>query len=365
MFDEQIFLLQEYGGISRYFTELIKAFRSNPSLGIDPILSSYALRNNYILNEIDPLALKPVTSSFGAIWHLVLQALFNRRTTNSADLVHLTFYLPSFFERFRQLPKVVTIHDMIPEKMKSPFQLWNPHFVKKSHAVRANLLISVSDSTTSDLKEVYGLTNQIVRTYLGVGPEYRTGLPRREWQPSRYLLFVGNRSGYKDFTVALEAFAKVSHKHPDLFFLLVGGGKINKSESKKISSLNLSSRIIQKNVVSDDLPSVYSNALALVYTTRYEGFGLPLVEAMASGTPVIASRTPINEEIIGECANFFTAGDSSSLSELIDSLNSGYATFQGKIEAGLEKSKEFTWEKCAAETAVAYRKLFETQKEVD
>jgi glycosyltransferase involved in cell wall biosynthesis len=252
---------------------------------------------------------------------------------------------------------------MIPEKMKSPLQLWNPHFVKKSHAVRANLIVSVSDSTTADLREVYGYTNQIVRTYLGVGPEYRPGLPRLDWQPSRYLLFVGNRGGYKDFTVALEAFAKVSHKHPDLFFLLVGGGKISKSEAREIASFGIGTRVIQKNISSDDLPNTYSNALALVYTTRYEGFGLPLLESMASGTPILASRTPINEEIAGACASFFRVGDATALAMYMENLYSSFGDFQGKIESGLDRSKEFTWEKCATITAAAYRNLLEKQKE--
>jgi glycosyltransferase involved in cell wall biosynthesis len=362
LFDEQIFLLQEHGGISRYFTELIKAFVSNPNLGIDPIISSMSVRNEYLLNEIAFLPLKPVKSKLGAIFHIGKQVLLKRKTKDSPDLVHLTFYLPGFFNRFGQIPKAVTIHDMIPEITKSSSAFWNPHYAKKRNSKKADLLFSVSDSTTMDLMEVYGSTFGAVTTYLGVSKDYQPDLPRLAWQPRRYILFVGNRNGYKDFAVALNAFAKVSSKHTDLFLLLVGGGDTNRSEERQIKNLGLSSRVIQKTVAAKELPNVYSNALALVYTSRYEGFGLPLVEAMASGIPILASNTKINKEIARESATYFPVGNSTALSELIENLYSESPSFQDKIKSGLVLSKNFSWELCAERTAFHYRGLIERQK---
>ncbi len=362
LFDEQIFLLQEYGGISRYFTELIKAFKSTPSLGIDPIISSHSVRNQYLLKEIDFLPLKPVSSLFVALCHLVFQVVFKRKLSQAVDLVHLTFYLPLFFSRYRGLPKAVTIHDMTPEKAQLPVRFCNPHYSKRSHSRSANLLFSVSKSTTDDMERVYNSKFKVVTTYLGVGPEYQPGLPKSHWQPNKYFLFVGNRIGYKDFTIALEAFVKISSKYPDLLLILVGGGTLNTTEEKLIDNVGISSRVIQKNALPEELPNIYSNALALVYPTKYEGFGLPLVESMASGTPILASRTPINEEIAGDCASFFPVGDSKALSELMDKLCTDFGSFQGNIDRGLIRAKNFTWEKCAELTAAAYRSLVEAQK---
>jgi alpha-1,3-rhamnosyl/mannosyltransferase len=112
--------------------------------------------------------------------------------------------------------------------------------------------------------------------------------------------------------------------------------------------------------VSDaDLPSVYSNAVGLVYPSRYEGFGLPLVEAMASGVPILASRTPINMEICEESATFFPVGEHSQLALEMSNLLLDPLTFEDKIRSGLTRSKNFTWQKCAERTADEYRKLLE------
>lgn len=361
MFDEQIFLLQDHGGISRYFTELIKAFNSNPSLGIEPTLSSYSVRNKHLQTEVNFLPLKPIKFQVFALWQLFKQALFNRKISDSVDLVHLTFYLPGFFNRFKGIPKVVTLHDMIPEMTKTKMQIWNPHFLKRSHINRASIVLSVSDNSTREMIAEYGYESEVVTTYLGVGPEYHPNLANLDWHPERYLLFVGNRSGYKDFHVALEAFAGVSSMYPDLRLVLVGGGGINNSEKKRMVELGISSKIIQKTVTPEELPNVYSNALALIYTSRNEGFGLPLLESMASGTPILASSTPINKEIAGECASYFPPGDSLFLSGLMSKVYTDSPSFQGKIASGLVRSRNFTWERCAERTALEYRRLIEGQ----
>jgi len=362
MYDEQIFLLQEYGGISRYFTELIKTFHQHPELGIEPVLSSQNVRNHYLLNETNFYHLHQVKSQLGALCHLIGQMLFKRGSPKNVDLVHQTYYLPGFFSRFGAIPKAVTLFDMIPEKTERSKKLWNPHFAKRHVLPKADLVFSISESSTKDMLDEYQVNMSVTTTYLGVGSEYAPNLPTLDWLPAEYLLFVGNRDGYKDCHTAITAFAKVKNECPNVFLLLIGGGELSPGEKKLISDLGVTDSIVQKAVSAGELPNVYSNARGLVYPSRYEGFGLPLLEAMASRIAVLASKTPINFEIAGESASYFPIGEVDLLSELILELISNPRAFQDKINTGEERSRDFTWKKCAELTAIEYRQLIERQK---
>jgi glycosyltransferase involved in cell wall biosynthesis len=362
MFDEQIFLLQEFGGISRYFTELIKAFESNPALGVKPLLSSNSVRNKYLLEETNSFSLNAVKTKLGASFHLLKQIVFNRKVQNSADLVHQTFYLPGFYRRFSKLPKALTLFDMIPEKTQSHRKFWNPHFMKRYVLPKSDVLFSISQSSTKDMISKYGFKLNAITTYLGVGSEFQPNLPGLDWLPKRYFLFVGNRDGYKDWETAVRSFAKVSNQVSGAFLLLVGGGPLRVSEKDLISSLNIKGLVTQTSVNETELPNVYSNAIGLIYPSRYEGFGLPLVEAMASATPILASKTPINTEIAANCASFFPTGDQFRLAELMLQLVSDPPSFQDKIRLGELRSKDFTWGKCAEITAMEYRRIIEKEK---
>lgn len=363
LYDEQIFLLQEYGGISRYFTELIKVFESNPDLGIQPLVASKTVLNRYLLEETKSLPIKRLKNSKAAIFYLAFQVLFNRQTFRAFDLVHYTFYLPGFFNRFGGRPKVVTLFDMIPEKTQKKVSLWNDHFAKRHILPKADLILSISQSSTEDMLREYRINRDVPTTYLGVGPEFQKGLQRLSWLPENYFLFVGNRGGYKDCKIALLAFSKISHLLPEVQFQLVGGGELQPEEVEYIQELGLTGKVQQQSVDSSELPNVYSGALGLIYPSRYEGFGLPLVEGMASGTPVIASDTPINKEIAGDAVSYFPIGDDQTLGDLLVQLATKPNIFDDKINKGLDRAQIFTWYKCAERTAAEYRRIMDKKKE--
>jgi glycosyltransferase involved in cell wall biosynthesis len=362
LFDNQIFQLQSHGGISRYFTELIREFNSNPSLGIEPVLSQDKVHNKHLLNESGIVGLKPIHSRLRAFLNLLSFQLLVRRRPTDVDIVHSTFYLPGFFPKKTGALAAVTVYDMIPELYPDRRRLWNPHFQKKSYLRKADLVVAISESAANDMKNVLGIDRESTITYLGVGTEFQSGLEPPSWITAPYFVFVGNRSGYKDADVAFEAFALVAKSNPELRLLLVGGGLLSTGELNALRSLGISSRVEQRNVSNSDLPNAYSNALGLLYPTRYEGFGLPLLEAMASEIPVLCSNTDINREIAGEAGNFFEVGNSKALADLMASVFITPEGFKDRLSLGKSRSKEFTWRRCAEITANSYRKLLESQR---
>ena len=352
LFDDQIFMLQEYGGISRYFSELAREFLEHPELGIQPVFESKTVVNRHLADSIGHEAISSGLSKLRGLGKLCLDLLIHRSPNIRADLVHCTFYLPGFFGRHRNLPKLVTLYDMVPENTSSKGRLWNPHFSKKYYLSNADEVMSISSSSTKDMKREYGLSRQITTTYLGAGKGFFPNQPALPSLPEMYFLFVGARSGYKDFHAAAQAFSAILPSKEAVYLVLVGGGPISKSEASLISSLGISHRVVQQAVSDGDLPKVYANALALLYPTRYEGFGLPLVEAMASGVPILASDIVINHEICEKAATYFSVGNSERL------LTDPQAV-SDKIKLGLIRAQDFTWAKCAQKTASAYRALLE------
>lgn len=361
LFDPQIFLLQKHGGISRYFSEIIKAFGENPSLGILPVMETQYVLSSHALEALSAHRLRPLRSQVISLMHLIRLSLTRDSMTNNVDLVHQTFYLPGFLRRYKKIPRVVTLHDMIPENTQKRFAIWNPHFIKRKYIFAANLVLSVSNASTKDMRARYGHSESVTTTHLGVGPEFMPSLPRPTSNPNPYFLFVGQRQGYKDFLIALRAFSSTAKIHKSLEFKLVGGGKLSLTERRLVRKFDLTNRVQQLQVADEALPNFYSNAVALIYPSRYEGFGLPLVEAMASGAPILASDTPVNREICGMAAEYFEPGSQEQLFSLMGSLATEPSAFSDKIKLGLARALEFTWYKCAEKTALAYRSLVEIE----
>jgi alpha-1,3-rhamnosyl/mannosyltransferase len=111
-------------------------------------------------------------------------------------------------------------------------------------------------------------------------------------------------------------------------------------------------------VSNADLPGIYSNAVALIFTSTYEGFGFPPLEAMASGTPALVAKTPIAQEIYGDSVSYFQSGSVSELRELIRKRFSHPTFFDAKVNEGLSVSAKFTWKACAQATAQSYFDFF-------
>jgi glycosyltransferase involved in cell wall biosynthesis len=171
-----------------------------------------------------------------------------------------------------------------------------------------------------------------------------------------YFLYVGGRDEYKDFPVLLAALAEMKDPpRPHLF--AVGGGKWSRSESAAIVRLGLTDRVTHVTVDDEELRGYYAHALALVVTARAEGFGLPVLEAMASGCPVISSSGGALPEVAGGAALHFEPGNAAQLVDHLRATAKDGGVRQELIRAGRRRASEFSWEATARALAEVYRGL--------
>jgi glycosyltransferase involved in cell wall biosynthesis len=252
-------------------------------------------------------------------------------------------------------PAVVTVHDLSfeldPTLMGRRDRFFFRTMVPRS-AKRADRIVAVSDVTRNDLVEQYGVDERkIVVIPNGVDAEFAPEGPRRDGPP--YLLFVGSLQARKDPVTAIEALARVDD---ELRLILVGPDRGAGREARATAErLGVADRVVfTGHVGKAELASLYRGAQALVFPSRYEGFGFPVVEAMASGTPVVASSAGAIPEVAGDAAILVEAGDPVALAA---GVARALAERDRLVRAGLENARRYTWADSAARTVALYGEL--------
>ncbi len=356
-FDEQIFAAQHYGGISRLFKELAKQFIENPDLGVNLSPLDAPVVNRYLLDDPDlrsRLRVTEATSSVSALGRYFT----HMRPRTRVDVIHNTFYLPHGLAGYPGARRVVTVHDMIPELMPRTRRRLDFLTLKKRYVMSADRIICVSQATRDDLLRVYGrISAPIDVVYHGVDPTFRPAAPRVDGMPDRYLLFVGNRGQYKDADVLVRAFAAISARFDDVSLVFVGGGPFTRREAQQLYELDIDGRTRQFSLPDAAMPGAYGHALACVFPSQFEGFGLPALEAMACGTPAVLARSTSLPEVGGDAASYFSPGVATELSGVIAELLADEQARREHGEAGIERAARFTWDASARSTAGIYDSL--------
>ena len=352
-FDDQIFLLQSTGGISRYFANLMRGISR---VSTTEVVFPYRFSRSKILQTdmgLHRLPERPARLS------IPLGYLLNGRARGrirQAEVLHRTYYHPRYLEEVERSIVAHTVHDMIPERLPALFPLGNPHLAKYQHLKSADLILCTSKSTERDLREFYpDLTALVVVVPLGVSSEVFHPVNRASLGNGKFVLFVGSRRGYKDFLVLARAFAQLNDKR--LRLIAVGGGPFTSFEKAELSQLGILPRSHQVSASDAELRDFYASALAFVYPSRYEGFGLPTLEAMSTGCPTILARSSSHPEVGGDAALYFEPEDDESLARQLEKLVESERMRQDLAEAGLRRSREFSWERTALKTLEAYSKV--------
>jgi glycosyltransferase involved in cell wall biosynthesis len=357
--DEQIFAIQHYGGISRMFAELARQFVIHSVADVDLEPLDAPIVNRYILDH--PELSEPLKARQARNQWTALARYFSRVSVKrSSDVVHNTFYLPHGLAPMRGAKRVVTVHDMIPELMPHSRRRLDWLTLKRRYVETADHVICVSEATRRDLLKVYGpIAAPVSVVHHGVDERFHPGVPRLDFLPNRYVLFIGNRDQYKDADVLFQAFEIVAKQHDDLELLCVGGAGLSPSDVNRLQELGIRERVSQRYLADGDMASAYTHAELFVFPSHFEGFGLPALEAMASGTPVILADATSLPEVGGDAAAYFTPGSVRGLAAVIDEVLDDRQLRERLATAGLARAASFTWATSAERTADVYRSLLQ------
>lgn len=357
MYDYQILWLQKYGGISRYFYEIIRGMRSRHSDIVQIDVPTAGTENYYFSKEIPYRRWKKKWVERIADEICTVYKILSARITGKPyDIVHISYYLPLLWDRFlgKKSRLVVTVYDMTHEKyMKEDQRLIRN---KLRLMERADGIIAISQKTKDDILEIYPhLRKKAIRViYLGnsltVYPEFVT-------VPDKYILYVGNRGGYKNFGVLAEAFVKLCRTEKEICLICAGGGNFTDEEEAFWGRHNVRGRIWQITVRDTQLAYLYQHAECLVFPSRYEGFGIPITEAFYWRCPVVLSRSSCFPEIAGDAALYFDENNSADLCEELRRFIEDEKLREKLAEKGEERSKKYSWEKCVDETYMFYKDL--------
>lgn len=369
-YDPQIFFIQKFGGVSRYFVELAKGMKECGEeaaifapLGWNSHLefAKFSVFQASRLAEIYSKLPQRITRGRYLYDFFGVRPEIRARISKwKPDVVHETYYYPKRLGP-RGIPTVLTVYDMIHEIMPDHFELSNPTRVHKKKAIaNADAIICISHSTARDLHELLGVPySKISVIHLGCDFPATLNISNAEHSTREkpYLLYVGARSGYKNFAGFIEAFAASESLKSDFDLIAFGGGSFTEDETVTIRDFGLAT--VVRHVSGDDrvLANLYANAHAFVYPSNYEGFGLPPLEAMAHGCPVISSNTSSMPEVIGEAGCFFDPNSIESITEALIDVSYNDSARSQLIAKGTERVRLFSWQSCAAETLQVYRAL--------
>lgn len=302
------------------------------------------------------------------LWEQSALAVLSRRL----DLLHgLAYAVPLL----AACPTVITVHDLSFMRFPDAFRPFNRAyltFITRSATRRAARVIAVSESTRQDVVRFCGvpadrvvvIPNGVSGAFHPVRPGEAAAFRQRQRLPEHFVLFLGTLEPRKNLLGLLEAYAlwlerrpQPARRHPGRAKLVIAGGKgwYYQEIFERTRALGLAGEVIYPGYIpADELPSWYQAADAFVYPSLFEGFGLPVLEAMASGTPVITSNVSSLPEVAGDAALLVDPHDVAGLADAIDRILGDRALAAGLRDAGLARAASFSWPRAAEATAALY-----------
>ncbi|MFC5626423.1 glycosyltransferase family 4 protein [Algoriphagus winogradskyi] len=259
------------------------------------------------------------------------------------------FYSPSFMPpAFSKTPFIFTVHDLMHLFYYSKLHKIYYEQVIARLAPKAKKIITVSHFSKKQLVEILGIPESLIQViYNGVDNHFLQN--EEEYESARpYFLYVGNRRKNKNVPAMLTAFAKARIPNDFMFFL---SGNEDPELEALINSLGIQKRVRFLGFIEEeDLPKLYKGAHATLFVSLMEGFGLPIIESMASGTPVLTSNTSSLPEVAGGAALCVDPEDVSAIQKGIEKLVNDENFYVECVVNGLKRAPEFSWEKTAKAT---------------
>jgi len=354
--EPQGFLMQRYGGVSRYVVESYAQFLKNENVEVKcPMLYS---ENMYLIE-------KNLAPRFMSFFHNIrfkgkgtlLKHTFDKYAEKLVldelkrqqfDVFFATVNEPYFLKELKGKPFIMTVHDMINE-------LFPQYFPKDTKTIENKLLLmkhatritTVSQNSKNDILKLYPF---IPADKIDVTPSCHS--LTQDYKavndlPENYLLFVGARSRYKNFNFFIEAASEVLKKDDTLFIVCAGGGNFSDEEKERITKYGISDRVIQKYFHTDELSYYYRHARLFVFPSAYEGFGIPVLEAMYCDCPIILPYHSSFPEVAGDAGIFFELNNKEDLVDKLLLILNNASLRNEYVQKGKLQVKKYTWENTA------------------
>ena len=374
LYDHQIFSLQKYGGISRYFVELYK----NLPKEAEGRFSLHESDNVYVK---DWKGIRPYNDKFN---HFLFQHDFRGKwrlhvwldrfrkhkyypdyNTNYSiellkqgnyDIFHPTYFSDYFLPYLNGKPFVLTIHDMIPELYPQYFKQDDVQIImKRKLAPLASAIIAVSENTKQDIIRILGIPEEKVHVVYH-GCSFAQAPETQSPFPFPYVLFVGARYKYKNFVPFVKSIASVLNSHKELHIVCTGH-PFSEEENELINGIGFGDRFIYQWIADDTtMYNLYHHAVCFAYPSEYEGFGIPILEAYQADCIVMLNKASCFPEIAQEAAIYFKLDDEqNNFAERLETVLSMSAR---ERESLLLKQRQrlshFSWRKSAEKMVSIY-----------
>lgn len=351
------------GGISRiyrnilpYYTSLEDSINTTIITRKEHNIPSYGRSKHLVLKKSNKKVIKILQRLYYD--HIIISS------RNPDAIWHSTYYtLPVKWSG----PIVTMVYDMIHETYEEFIN--NPNYdkfrlQKKRAILESDRILSISNATAYEIRRVYDseFIPPIDIVHLAAGDNFRIirNLDFRKFSPKPFFLYVGRRNLYKDFSTLISAYANSSLISD--YNLVAVGPEWTQEERLNLAELGIESKVILYSEICDRILSeLYNCATAIVFPSLYEGFGIPLLEAMQCGCPIIASDIPTTREVAADVPFYFRSGDSALLSIMLKQISSDNCVVH-KREIGFDIAKAYNWRNTAKAVIDSYKKAIQMKR---
>ena len=358
LYDHQMFTFQRFGGVTRYFADLMYNL---PQGDFTADLPMKYCENHYVTktygHKYDKLPFPENYRIRRRLYELANDFISKKAIKNGDyDIFHPTYYNPYFLNALkkRQKPLVLTIHDMTFERFPQEVLIYDKTISNKKRLVQeAEHIIAVSENTKKDIVEILGVNpSKISVVYHGYKPIAEPAPQLFD----HYILYVGERKGYKNFLPWLSAISPLL-SHDNRLKVICTGADFSQAELSAFAELGITGRVIHISANDAQMASLYHHALCFVYPSHYEGFGIPILEAFANGCPICLSNASCFPEVAGDAALYFNPQDSNSMYNATKEIIESQALRSELSRKGSLRGKEFSIDRMVEQTCNVYRKL--------